>query len=538
MARLRVEYADGRRTDVALDAPEVVIGRDETCDVTLDDTITSRRHARLYRDAGGHYWIEDMRSKNGTLLNEQPVVSARLKDGDRLLIGACVVRLELAPGGAVRPRPVLGETQLGQTSAWGIQERLQLPRKRLERLYELNERLTGLFDRDELLTEVLDICMNLLRFERAGIAVWRGEPHPPQWVRFLNVGGGVESEVRISDSLVERALHKAERIVVNDTASGAYNPTASMISNNIRSAMCVPMAYHDKVRGVVYGDRISSTGGYTREDIDFFAALGRLGAMGLANVQLVDEMRQRQQVEMQLQWARQVQSHLCPTEPLAVGGLTIDALNDPGQRVSGDYYDYYLRDDERVVLIIADVSGKGVPASLLMANMQAAIHVILAEETDLERAASALNDLICRNVGESRFITALFGLIDVESRVFEYVNAGHHAPFLLYGDGRLEEVEVEPCLPLGVEADCAYSTGRIALDKGQTTLFLYTDGVPDAQNEAGDSFGEDRLRDALAASVKQPPADLVARIRRSIKQFTRNHLQTDDITMVAAHFDG
>jgi phosphoserine phosphatase RsbU/P len=532
MATLQILYADHRKARrVEIARQELVIGRDATCDVPLEDASTSRRHARLFRDANGAYWIEDLRSKNGTLLNGQPVTTSPVGDGDQITVGGCL--LTIVPD--TKPGIVLSdgqpETQLA-ASAWGSQQRLDLPQRRLEKLYELNARLTGRFDRDDLLGEVLDICVELLRFERAGVAVWAGDPHSPQWVRLRNLRDDPSGEFRISRSLVNRALHNAERILINDTADAEVDPTASMISNNIRSAMCVPMEYLQQVRGVIYGDRVSSSGGYSREDIDFFAALGRLGAMGLANVQLVEELRRRQQVEIQIQWARQIQSQLFPPEPLTLGGLTIDALNDPGQKISGDYYDYFLRPDGLVTVVIADVSGKGIPASLLMANLQAGVHLTLVTETDLVRGVTALNKLVCRNVCDARFITAVFGLLDPKAGRLTYVNAGHLGPYLLHEDGA-EKVNPEPSLPLGIEEDFCYASGVLDFGQRPATLFLYTDGVPEAENDQAKQYGEERLAGALRGSLGHDPTELVSRIRRSIKQFTRNQPPSDDITMLA-----
>jgi sigma-B regulation protein RsbU (phosphoserine phosphatase) len=242
-------------------------------------------------------------------------------------------------------------------------------------------------------------------------------------------------------------------------------------------------------------------------------------------------------VELQLQWARQIQSHLFPAEPLVEPGLIIDALNDPGQKVSGDYYDYFLRDDGLVAVVIADVAGKGVPASLLMANLQAGVHVMLSEQTDLAFAVCRLNELVCRNVSGGRFITAMIGLLDPSTNRFRYVNAGHLGPYLLHADKRVEKLTPEPSLPLGIEPGFEYAEGEIKLDAVPVTLFLYTDGIPEAENEAGEQYGEQRLQAALEYNAGHGPAELVTRVRRSIKQFTRNHPQTDDITIVAVRME-
>lgn len=538
MSVLTIHYSDGRTVPVDITKNDMLIGRDATCDIPLDDAITSRNHARFGRDESGQFWIQDLQSKNGTTVNDRGVTRSHVREGDRIGIGGCFLTLTSDPtpaGVVLSEEPETQDT--ATTSAWSASHRIILPQQRLERLYELNERLTGRFDRDDLLAEVLQIGVESLRFERAGIAVWRGPPHPPDWVSWKNMRTDPSGELRISRSLVDRALHNAERILVKDTAAEMPDPTASIISNNIKSAMCVPMVYHDRVQGVMYGDRVTSTGGYTREDTDFFAALGRLGAMGLANVQLADEMKRRQQVELQLEWARQIQQGLFPRIPLGIPGVQIAALNDPGQQVSGDYYDYFTRSDGLVTIVMADVMGKGIPAALLMANLQAAAHLLLETETDLTVAVGQLNRLICRNVSDSRFITALFGLLDPAAGTFAYVNAGHMPPYRLEPGGKVTELTMDAALPLGVEENYAYKEGVFELRDRPTTLFLYTDGVPDAQNVDDERFETARFVELLESNTDRPPDEMVDRIRKSIKQFTRNHVQTDDITMLAIRLD-
>lgn len=539
MAHLMLQYPDGRSVKFSIQKSELYVGRDSSCDITLKDGIASRRHAKLYSDGQGQYWVQDLKSKNGISLNDQPVSTAQVRDGDRIGIGTCQLTLFSE---SRQPTVVLDETRqdarTGATSAWSADQRFDLPRKRLETLYELNERLTGKLDRDDLLNELLDLCTEQLRFERAGIAVWPGKPHQPEWVQLRNIGADSTGEFRISRSVVDRALHQGERTLIVDTESGEFDPTVSMVSNNIRSAMCVPIEYLQEVHGVIYGDRVTSTGGYSKEDLDFLAALGRLGALGLANVQLVEEMRRRQQVETQLQLARQIQSNLFPTEPFDSETVSIHGLNDPGLAVSGDYYDYFLREDGLIVVVIADVSGKGMPAALLTANLQAAIRVMLTKEVQLVDIVDALNKLICRNTGDASFITAIIGLLDPEGRRFDYVNAGHHGPYLIKKEKRLDKMEEqEACLPLGVEPTAEYHQGKIELPDSPSMLVFYTDGVPDAENDQGEHFQEDRFAAALESNISQPPDEIVTRVRRSIKQFSRNHAQTDDITLVAVRLN-
>jgi sigma-B regulation protein RsbU (phosphoserine phosphatase) len=425
------------------------------------------------------------------------------------------------------------ETRFGSTSVWHPDQQINLSQQRLDRLYGLFERITGVFDRDELLNEVMTVCMESLRFDRGGIALWEGDQAVPQWICIRNQRPDPTGEFRISRSIVQRALHRGERILVNDVSSDLPDPTASIVSNNIRSAICVPLIYHNRVHGVLYGDRVTASAGYTKEDVDYFAALAKQAALALANVRLLEEREQRLRFEEELNLARQIQTRLLPAAPLQEDGLVIEALNDPGRRVSGDYYDYLRRPDGRVAVVCADVAGKGVPAALLMANLQAAVHVLLMETDDLAGAMAAINRLVCLNVEGGRFITGVFALLDPVGRACQFVNAGHLPPVCVFPSGELQQLVHEPDLPLGVDENFEYSIRIAKLASGPFTMFLYTDGVPDAVNQQGSDFGEGRLLDALKACAGESPGDQIASVRRLVNQFTRGEPQNDDITMVA-----
>ncbi len=533
MIEVGIVQPDGRSASRVIDKSSFFIGREAGCEVVLDDHVISRRHSRVFIDKDGRYWVEDLKSKNGTTINDQAIADgpAEVKVGDRIGVGPFILSLRPPAEGQI----VLGEieTRFGSTSVWHSDQQLSLTQQRLERIYSLFERITGVFDRDELLSEVMNVCMESLRFDRGGIAVCDENPALPQWIAIRNSRPDSSGEFRISRSIVQRALTRAERILVNDVSSDLADPTASIVSNNIRSAICVPLVYHDLVHGVLYGDRVTVSAGYTKEDVDFFAALARQAAMALVNVKLLEEKERRVRFEQELQLARQIQTRLLPSAPLVQPAITIEAINDPGQKVSGDYYDYFPISDGRVVAICADVAGKGVPASLLMANLQAAVHVLFIENADLGKVVTTINRLVCSNVEGDRFITGVFAVFDPAARRIAMVNAGHPPPILISAKG-VQPIAYEPELPLGVEDGVAYTVHTLELGPDPCTVFMYTDGVPDAANDESKPFGDSRLYDALGAAVDSLPRDQIAAVRRLVNQFTRGQAQLDDITMVAA----
>ena len=539
MAELIITLSDGRTQQHVLDTGMQVMGRDPTCDVVLDDSSASRRHVRLYhRD--GVYYLEDLGSKNGTLVNNEQIRTVPLHHLDQILIGSVEVRfLDHVAGD--RPSTVViadkGATE-DTTHYSSRNQALVLTERRLQMLYELSERLTTLRDRDALLEDALGICFETLRFERGAIGVRQYRGRGVDWpvVRNLRGAGG---ELTISRSILGRALDYGERAIVTDSGRGKIDPTVSMVQHGIRSAMCVPLKSEDEILGVIYGDRVSTGTVYTKEDVDFLAGLARQVTIGLVNARLLEEQKSKLALEAELAVAREIQQQLFPHALPARERLTIAALNDPGRTVSGDYYDVIQRPDGRVGFLIADVSGKGVAASLLMSNLQAAVRMTLPDCDDLGAVMKRWNALLYANTDVSKFVTCLAGILDPAARRLTYASAGHHLPYVItQGSARPVSPAPEPEYPLGVAEEVAYKAASQALGSEPCTIFCFTDGVLEAMDPEGNLFGEERMEEVLLECPDLEPEGLIRRLRKAIAGFCREAPQSDDITMIAMHLTG
>jgi sigma-B regulation protein RsbU (phosphoserine phosphatase) len=345
-----------------------------------------------------------------------------------------------------------------------------------------------------------------------------------------------ERELTVSRSILSRAIERGERSIVNNASFGASNVTDSMIQNRICSAMCVPITWQDEILGAVYGDRLTVGQEYNEDDVNFLAGLTAQIGYALKTCQLVQEGKARQQLENELNVARQIQEGLFPRQLPCRGDLEIVAFNTPGRSVSGDYYDVLRLDEDRVGAIIADVSGKGVPAAMLMANLQAAVRVMLPDVIDLVEIVRRLNRLVYENTNGSKFITALLTVVDMSDRVVRYVNAGHYPPYQVFADGRVETLPQDAAMPLGVEPDMTYPLVEAPVGSEPSLLFFYTDGIPEALNREDEFYGLGRIEDLLRRNAQTSPAELVARCRRNIAEFVGHAPQSDDITLMAMRF--
>jgi len=500
----------------------------------IDDPSTSRRHAQLERVSDG-FVLRDLNSRNGTLVNDRPPTDVPLRDGDRIMVGA-VLGIFRDAGGCVGSSVVISEDEAPGTNATRYVPRdqeLALSRQRLEMIYELSERLTMLQERDSLLDEALDICFEMLHFERGAIGIKRRGSRAVDWPVVRNLRG-TQGELTISRGLLKRAIENGERAIFTDSGSQNFDPTVSMVQQGIRSAMCVPLLQGDQILGVLYGDRTSTSTAYTTEDIDFLAAIARQISIGLVNAQLLADQKSMATLQRDLDTARRIQTRLFPRDLPNEPALSVVALNDPGRRISGDYYDVIRRKDGSLVVVVADVTGEGIAAALLMASLQASVRATIDEADDPGKLLARWNNLIFHNASQGRFITCLLMSIDAPSRYLRMASAGHWGPVAVRADGEMPvEVQVEAGFPLGVVAGAEFVTRKVDLGPGCVTLFGYTDGVIEAMDKDENMYGTDRLIADLKDRADATPAALIKHIRKQLASFAGPAEQSDDITMLA-----
>ncbi len=536
MPELVITDASGRARRHALTGP-VTLGRDIECEIVLDDLGVSRRHANVHAQDDG-YVIQDLGSKNGTVVNNASCSTARLEDGDEVLLGSArVIFVDNTLAENLATSVVLSDQAPSQNSAKYSRhgDGLLLPQQRLRMLYDLSERVTLLRHRDELLEEVLNICFETLQFERGAIAVRNADGRGVDWPVVRNLRGQ-HGELSISRTVLGRALDHGERAVINDTGSAEFDPTVSMVQQGICSALCVPILEGEIVAGVIYGDRTTTGTIYSDEDVDFLAGLSKQVSIAMINARLMEEQKAMLVLEREIALARRIQQRLFPDSLPCRDDVQVAASNEPGRHVSGDYYDVIELSGNRLAFIIADVTGEGVAAALLMSNLQAAVRLTLTDDSTPAALLIRWNDLLYHNTEPSKFATCLCAILDVEKRTLTMSSAGHFAPYVAHKEAAdCFEIEIEPGFPLGVVEDAEYFDHTVTLSPGPCNLFCYTDGVIEAMNEEEEHFGMARTVAALHSAGDVEPAELIRRVSQDIAAFCGSATQSDDITTLAVH---
>jgi phosphoserine phosphatase RsbU/P len=299
-------------------------------------------------------------------------------------------------------------------------------------------------------------------------------------------------------------------------------------------ALMVPTFNGGKLDNVIcLGKKLNKTG-FTTEDIEFLESIINLSVISIENSILFEEYLEKQQIENELKISREIQMALLPEELPLIDGYSIAADNIPALHVGGDYYDVIKLTDTKYAFVIADVSGKGTPASLLMSNIQSSVHSYLkfyTEDTfDIALVTKNINELIYDNTSSEKFITFFWGILDTVNNSFQYINAGHNHPYLFRDD---EVISLDKGgLMIGImKGVMEYEVGEVILEKDDV-LVLYTDGVNEAQNVNKEDFGDERIISTVREHIKDNAGVISMKIKEAVDEFVGEAKQFDDITLI------
>jgi sigma-B regulation protein RsbU (phosphoserine phosphatase) len=557
---------------------QVVIGRAADCDVVLLVEAVSRRHARVFRENGGPWSVEDLGSRNGTRLNERLLDGpAALEEGDRIRVGSRELVFRafeqqlLGRGGAASPVDLTLDVALGSGGGGDIVSTMQVldperggaktvdPQKALGAVLAINRQLGGRLDLDEILPKVLeqlfeiypqadcgvvllDDASSAARAPEAGVLL-AGDTHASQQagprVADLRVRAvrrrrqGDAAPVRISRTILETAVARREAILSRDASSDAdFEMSSSLMDLPIRSVMCVPLIGREgRVLGVVQIHTEDATRAFGEDALRVLVSVCQAATIAIENALLHGRVVQQQRIERDLDIARHVQRSFVPQCPPDVDGYRCTTLYRPAYTVGGDLLTFVPLDD-RAGFVVGDVSGKGISAALLMARLTSDARFALWSDPDPSVAMRHLDDLLLQNHLDDRFVTMILGTLEPQRHLLRFGNGGHPSPMRWRAvDGVVDLLGVDAVgLPLTVQEQGVgeWPTTEVQVEPGDAVLF-YTDGIDEARGEGGRMFGKDAIRDVLAEARGEPHA--FARIlRERLDAFTDGQAQNDDLT--------
>ncbi len=307
-------------------------------------------------------------------------------------------------------------------------------------------------------------------------------------------------------------------------------------SMQIGSVLVGPLVYRRKCLGILAVTAAPGATPFTEADVKVFHTICEQSAFALYNEVVYLEANEKKRLDHDLEIARDIQSILLPSDPPPVPGFEISGLNIPARQVSGDYFDYLVVDESRTGVAIADVSGKGVPASLIMAMCRSVIRSQAPGKSSPAEVLRRVNRQLYPDIKEDMFISMVYLILDAHSNVCTMARAGHDPPCVYRAeDGRIETLNPKG-MALGIDSgevfDRVCGDFEFSLQRGDF-LLLYTDGATEALDAEGDEFGAERLVNSLKSAATSSAAQVIRQLTDDIKTFVGNHPQHDDITLIA-----
>lgn len=526
-----------------------VVGRDaDQCQVVIPNGSVSRKHA-VITAASGRYMIEDFGSRNGTYVNQARISGpTSLKSDDRIKICDFLFRFfdESAPpvettsaGDAdsqvVDPadEPATVRTTFDQSKAREFLD--AAPADRLRALLEVSTSLSRTLELEPLLPGIADALFQVFRqADRCFVILVDADGRPVTKVA-KSLRASPRGDVpQFSRTIVRRCLESLQSYLTEDaTADAALGTSQSIAEFRIRSAMCVPLVGGEgKALGAIQLDAQDLAKKFKDDDLKLLTIVANVAAVAVEKAHALADLVVRERALHEVEIAREVQSGFLPKSFPHCPGYEFYAFYSPAQSVGGDYYDFILLPGGRVAVVLGDVAGKGVAAALLMAKLSAEVRFSLLTEPDPARAITLLNDQLIGGIGD-RFVTLAAAVLDPAKHEVTIVNAGHINPSRLSPAGTFEDAvpDDEGGLPLGAVPGCVYSSRTTRLAPGDT-LVLYTDGVTDAENPAGQRFNTAGVKAAVGKASARRPAAVGAAVVGAVQAHAAGRTQSDDIAVV------
>ena len=403
---------------------------------------------------------------------------------------------------------------------------------RLGSLLEAASLLNSTLDLEKLLSLILNLAIANVRAARGTIYLVDHE-RKELWSKILKARRPVEIRVPLGTGIAGHVALSGETVNLKDVAqdSRVFHGYEQRFGFLTRTMLCMPMRNRaGRIIGVIQMLNKRS-GRFTSADETFLRAFSDQVALAVENARYHQAVVEKERAERELQIAATIQESLLPREWPPTPGYELSATTRAAQTVGGDYYTVAPLDCGRSLLAVADAAGKGVPASLLVSMLHAALHVQLVPEMDLPELFARLNAFIHRNIVPGRYITLVAAQLDPANHLLTTINAGHPPPCVVPGNGGATRVLAPGGFPLGLMPDATYEVEEVKIEPGDTVV-LYSDGVTEAMDVTEREFGAGRLEQSLRRARGGPASAVQRQILEDIRAFADSRAASDDLTLL------
>jgi serine phosphatase RsbU (regulator of sigma subunit) len=541
LPRLIVRDAFGNQREVEIVRTPFTMGRQSDSDLVLLDGRISRRHAQIIKTDSG-YLIEDMGSRHGTAVNNEPISSRLLKSGDQINLGvADSYTLSFVEDQAVLPE-LLEELEKATVGPAPQLQHLGL----LLRMAQMMHRAPAL---EEVLVALVDSALQLTQAERGLLFLL--EPDGNLHLKLARGAGGVHLAPDLTDysrTVVERvAASGQEEVILEDQMTGRTAQETRIVRAEVRGIVAVPLqklpvsetrgetiqVTAPELLGVIYLDTRSHPTAVTGLDRQVLQTLAVEGATVIENARLLRIAHEQERIQHEIFLARNIQQALLPRRFPQCDYFQVCATTMPMEHVGGDYYDMVYLPDERYGFIVADVSGKGLPAAMLATNLQGAFAAVAAGDPDLALLFHRVNDFLCERTPPEMFATILYGVLERSGR-FQFVNAGHVPPLIIRASGAVDRLSSSN-FPVGLFPGTRFEVASAQLQIGDV-LLICSDGLTEAHAADEEMYGETRLWNSLEGCSPLTADEICRRVVGAVHEFVGSSPQADDLTLTVVRF--
>ncbi len=538
---LQILSPDGETRIVPLESERISLGRSSVAELCYpDDAGLSRQHLTIERE-GSEWAVRDLGSKNGTLLNGVRVSGrSLLKPGDRITAGHLVVIFNPSEDNATRAVIFIEGDEEESSSSSTVITNLEgvitgnvtkvadpaIGSAHVNALIRAGNELAGQRPLPELFRFILDLSIQAVSADRGVLMTIESDGE-------LMVRAKKGEGFRISATVRDRVLNSRASVLVRNTQlDDALRERRSIVEHNIRTLMAVPLQTQDRIIGLIYVDSPSLIREFTKDDLSLLTVMANVAAIRIEHARLAEIEQSKQLMARELEQAAEIQRRFLPSAAPIVPGLDLAGHNAPCRTVGGDYYEFFTYPNGRLAMVLGDVSGKGMPASLLMMSLQARVQVLIDEPENLADVMTRLNRLTASNCPDNKFISLFFCVLDPATGELVYANAGHNPPLIVRRDASHELLEGGGP-PLGILPVVKYLEYRVRVEKGDL-LAIYSDGVTEAATPGDEEFETEHLAQVLAKHRNETARTLVASVNEALTEWTEGAPPADDITLIVA----
>jgi sigma-B regulation protein RsbU (phosphoserine phosphatase) len=540
MAKLVLHRSGGEMRDIPLDQDRITIGRRADHDVCLPFPAVSADHAEIITVIADSF-LHDLGSTNGTFVNwkriNEPYV---LQPNDRLSAGQLTIIFD-QPQAPVEETIVIEEdsmvsaeiTMAGSLEGLLSEETEGKSTGHMAALIRAGRELAGHMPLDRLFELILKLSVEAVGATRGTLMTLEDGA--------LKVRASLGAGFNISSHVREVVIAGKRSLLVRDTMMDqALAERMSIVQQQIRSMLAVPLQTEDRVIGLIYLDSRDLIREFTKEDLSLLTVMGNIAAIRIEHARLVEVEQAERLRAQEMEHAAMIQRSILPGcfPPFPDRhDFQLHAAMTPAREVGGDFFDFFLLDQDHLAFAIGDVSGKGVPAALFMAVARTLLRATAQHRATPGHCLTYLNMTLAEQNVSGMFVTVFYGVLDTRTGEIQFANGGHNPPYIFSKDGcvRLIKNENGPMLALIEGAEYQVATAHLA--PGDAIL-LYTDGVTDARDRNGEFFNEWRLQAYLEEHAAEPADVLVSGLHRNLQEFAAGAQQADDITTLALRFAG